>query len=327
MKLFMLETTDPHLNLAIEEFLFQSAGEDLFLLWQNAPTVVIGKNQNAYAEINLPLAQDMGIAIARRITGGGAVYHDLGNLNYTFISRSNGDGGLDFARFCAPVIEALGELGVSLSLSGRNDLLLDGKKVSGNAQYTANGKTLHHGTLLFDSDLEVLRRILRTDKDSIRPRAVASTRSGVANLKPFLPQLSSAWALAERIAERVEKAYGAIRASVSDCEEILRLRERNASADWLFPTRDYLREYTVLHKERYPFGTVEISLKMQGERIGEARIRGDFFGNRPIEELEAFFREKTLSEVLKALPSLPISQFICGMTGEELCGLLSDDSA
>lgn len=324
MKLFILETTDPHLNLAIEEFLFQSAGEDLFLLWQNAPTVVIGKNQNAYAEINLPLAQDMGIAIARRITGGGAVYHDLGNLNYTFISAAQESGGLDFARFCAPVIEALESMGVSLSLSGRNDLLLGGKKVSGNAQHTAGGKTLHHGTLLFDSDLGVLRRILRTDKDSIRPRAVASTRSGVTNLKPFLPpEISSAWALAQRIARCVEKKYGAIRASVPDCEEIRRLCERNASEDWLFPKRDYLREYTVLRKQRYPFGTVEISLKMQGERIGEARIFGDFFGNRPIEELEAFLCEKTLPEALSALPSLPVSQFICGMTQEELGELLS----
>ncbi|MBQ8416736.1 MAG: lipoate--protein ligase [Clostridia bacterium] len=323
MRILMLTTTDPHLNLAIEEFLFRHVEEDLFLLWQNAPTVVIGKNQNAYAEIDLPLAKEQNIRIARRITGGGAVYHDLGNLNYTFISGARESGGLDFAHFCAPVIKAMEKMGVSLTLSGRNDLLLDQKKVSGNAQYTANGRTLHHGTLLFDSDLGVLRRILRTDKDKIRPRAVASARSGVTNLKPFLPEISSAWELAERIADCVVEEYGATPLAVPENAEIECLCQRNASAEWLFPQKDYLTEYTVVQKRRYDFGTVEISLQMQGETVRTARIQGDFFGNRPIEELETLLCNQPLSALANTLSSFPVSQFICGMTVEELYDLLS----
>ena len=185
MKLIILSTHDPYYNLAVEEYLFQTAEDEVFMLWQNEPTVVIGKNQNAYAEVELDVLRERGIHLARRITGGGAVYHDLGNVNYTFIAKS-GQQGIDFAHFTAPILRALAELGIRAELSGRNDLLVDGRKFSGNAQYSANGKTLHHGTLLFDSDLTVLSDVLRPDEEKIRSKAVRSVRSRVTNLAPLL---------------------------------------------------------------------------------------------------------------------------------------------
>ena len=190
MKFLRLNTTDPYYNLAVEEYLFRHATEDVFMLWQNEPCVVIGKNQNAYAEINMDVARRDGIAVVRRITGGGAVYHDDGNVNYTFIAAS-GNASLDFSRFCAPIIDALCEVGVTAALSGRNDLTVDGKKISGNAQHSANGKTLHHGTLLFDSDLEKLSSVLHVDEEKLRAKSIRSVRSRVINLKTLLPQLQA----------------------------------------------------------------------------------------------------------------------------------------
>ena len=186
MKLYVLTTTNPHYNLAVEEYLFRHETDDVCMLWQNAHTVVIGKNQNAFVEVDVDALQRDGVHLARRITGGGAVYHDLGNVNFSFISANSAETGLDFARFTAPIIKALASLGVHAELSGRNDLLLDGQKFSGNAQYSANGRTLHHGTLLFDADLAVLARYLRPDEEKLKSKGIKSVRSRVTNLKPHL---------------------------------------------------------------------------------------------------------------------------------------------
>ena len=185
MKLLILKSKDPYLNLAIEEYLFRNTTDDIFMLWQNEPTVVIGKNQNVYAEINREYTKEHNIKIARRITGGGAVYHDLGNVNYTFISSRNKEG-IDFKYFTAPIIDALKAIGVNAELSGRNDITVNCKKISGNAQYSTDTRTLHHGTLLFDSDLSVLSSALNVDEEKIRSKAISSTRSRVINIKDLI---------------------------------------------------------------------------------------------------------------------------------------------
>ena len=182
MKYIRLKTTDPHLNLAVEEYLFRHSGDDIFMLWQNEPTVVVGKNQNVYAEVNTEYAKERGINIVRRITGGGAVYHDLGNLNYTFITSETKAKALDYEYFTRPIIDALATLGVVATLSGRNDLEVDGKKFSGNAQFCADGRILHHGTLLFDTDVNELSAVLRVDKEKLEYKAVKSHKSRVTNL-------------------------------------------------------------------------------------------------------------------------------------------------
>ncbi|MBR2471652.1 MAG: lipoate--protein ligase family protein, partial [Clostridia bacterium] len=154
-----LETTSPQFNLAAEEYFLKKDECDKLILWQNEPSIIIGRNQNTLAEINKDIAESLGIHVVRRMSGGGAVFHDLGNLNYTFITKNDGNDFLNFKKFTDPVIDVLGSLGVTASLSGRNDLLIDGRKFSGNAQYVHKDMLLHHGTLMFRSDISVLEKV------------------------------------------------------------------------------------------------------------------------------------------------------------------------
>lgn len=320
MKLLRLHTVDPYRNLAIEEYLFRHATDDMFLLWQNDRTVVIGKNQNPYVELDLDFIRDTGIRVARRITGGGAVYHDMGNVNFTFISPTSKTGGIDFAAYCAPIVEALSALGAAVSLSGRNDLLLDGKKVSGNAQHAFGGRVLHHGTLLYDSDLTVLSRALRPDEEKLQAKAVRSVSSRVTNLRPYLPTVTDTDALIEALFA----AMGGEWMSLPNDAEIDDLTARNASQDWLFPERALLCRYALTRKKRYPFGTVEISLDMEGETVRDLRISGDFFGTFSAEELENLLRHTTRAEASARLSSLCLADYIHGMTAEELLAQIFD---
>ncbi len=316
MKLLILKTTDPYRNLAIEEFLFLHSDDDVFMLWQNEPTVVIGKNQNAYAEIDFDFVRARGIHVARRITGGGAVYHDLGNVNYSFISTKRGKEGLDFAYFTAPMLEALSALGVRAELSGRNDLLVDGKKFSGNAQHASGERVLHHGTLLLDSDLEALSSALHVDEEKLRARAIRSVRSRVTNLRPYLPDHCDAQHFMAHVANYVARTYGAQTVDVPTGEEIEHLYERNCSEAWIFPERELVSRYELVKKKRYPFGTVEIYLSMERETVRDVRICGDFFGVLPIAELENAIRGAALSALSAHLDTVPVGNYIFGMSRE-----------
>ena len=291
------------------------------MLWQNEPTVVIGKNQNAYAEVDTELLAKKGIHLARRITGGGAVYHDLGNVNYTFISAAAQEG-IDFAGFTAPILHALKALGITATLSGRNDLLLEGKKFSGNAQHTANGKTLHHGTLLFDSDLEVLGRVLRPDEEKLRSKAVKSARGRVTNLAPFLKDAPTVDKFIQTIADFVQRTYRCMPSAPPQHAEIDALCARNASDEWIFPARSLLADYTVIKKERYPFGSVCVHLFMCNDCIKNATVTGDFFGNAPISELEDLLCGLRLSALEQHLSGFSIAPYIHGMTTEQWITLL-----
>ena len=325
MKFLILKTTDPYRNLATEEYLFRNCLDDVFMLWQNEPTVVIGKNQNAAAEINRAYLDERGIHIARRITGGGAVYHDLGNLNYTFISGSRAGGGLDFAYFTSPIIEALGSVGVAATLTGRNDLAIDGRKFSGNAQHEADGRVLHHGTLLFDSDLDALSSVLTVDPAKIQSKGVKSTRSRVTNLAPYLP---SGWGIGELIsliAGFVEKRFSPEVIDAPEGEEIERLYRKYSSDEWIFPALGIAASHTVKKKRRYPFGTVELLLDIKGEKIQGAKIVGDFFGFSDTGELEAALVGIRLSEVAERLSGLDTDKYISGMTEKELTELILSD--
>ena len=183
-----VDTTDPAFNLALEEYVFESLSKDYsyFILWQNAPTVVIGRHQNTFSEVNEAYIRENNIQVVRRLSGGGAVYHDLGNLNFTFIQDAAGKEP-DLALFCQPVASAIRRLGANAEVNGRNDILVDGKKFSGNAQYVKNGRVMHHGTLLFDSQLEVAGKALNPDPEKIKAKGVASVRSRITNLRPLLP--------------------------------------------------------------------------------------------------------------------------------------------
>lgn len=316
MKFLILKTNDPTVNLATEEYLFNTTDDDLFMLWQNEPTVVIGKNQNAYAELNMDYIKNNNIHIVRRITGGGAVYHDLGNLNYTFISAKKGSLGIDFEYFTRPIIEALASLGLNAELSGRNDILIDGKKISGNAQHTNKNKVLHHGTLLFDSDLSVLSNALKVDEEKIKAKAIKSVRSRVTNIKEYLNELEISNFIAV-IEKYLNEKYSPERITAPTEEEISEYLNKYRSEEWVFPDSDYISAYTVTKKRRYPFGTVEIQFDMKNDLIRKIKIYGDFFGVKDIKELEAYLENTREEEIEKKLSSISVGDYIFGMTHED----------
>lgn len=320
MKYLRLTTTDPYYNLAVEEYLLRHTQDDIFMLWQNEKTVVIGKNQNAYAEVDLDAARDLGIRIARRLSGGGAVYHDMGNVNYTFITSSEKATALDYAYFTRPILDALASLGVNAELSGRNDLECAGKKFSGNAQYTGDGRILHHGTLLFNTDAEMMSRVLRVDKEKLSFRAVKSHKARVGNLAPLLSGITVGDFI-DRIEAHVLTATDAERMDIPENKDIEALRARNASDEWIFSQKRYLMRYSVQKRKKYPFGIVSLDLSLAGDVIEEVVISGDFFGTRPISALEEGLRGQSLT----ALPDIDPSPYIAGMTREELASLLKDN--
>ena len=189
MKYLLSDSTNPFYNLAMEEYVFKNSRphEEVVILWQNEPTIVIGIHQNALEEINLDFVEKNNIHVVRRITGGGAVYHDLGNLNFSFITDYDNNAiALNFKKYTFPIIKALKKLGIQSELSGRNDITIDGKKFSGNAQSIIKGRILHHGTLLFNSDLSILGKALKVKSDKIESKGVKSVKSRVANIIDYM---------------------------------------------------------------------------------------------------------------------------------------------
>ena len=318
MKYIRLQTTNPYLNLAIEEYLFNTADDSVFMLWQNEPTVVIGKSQNAYAEVELAYAKENGIHVSRRITGGGAVYHDFGNVNYTFIAPRSDAEVLDYAYFTKPIINALAKLGLHAELSGRNDILCEGKKFSGNAQHASSEKILHHGTLLFDTDTGVLSSVLRTDKEKLEFNAVKSHKSRVVNLKTLLGGDMTAKDFMDALEAEILKS--AERATIPASDEINSLRSRNESDEWIYGDKRYLTNYSVTRRKKYPFGIVYVNMQLDGNTVESIVISGDFFGTRPIEELEKML----VGQNLDSLTPFDPSPFIHQMTFEELRQLLNN---
>lgn len=188
--MYYLESTktDPSWNLALEQYVFDVLGprDDCFMLWQNDNTIVVGKHQNTLEEINTDYVKEHGVTVVRRLSGGGAVYHDLGNLNFTFVAENRFGSEFDFSTFCRPVMDALRSLGVPAEINGRNDMTIEGRKFSGNAQYMKKGRIMHHGTLMYDSDLEAVSRALNVKPDKIESKGLKSVRSRVTNIRPYV---------------------------------------------------------------------------------------------------------------------------------------------
>lgn len=189
-------STDPHFNLAMEQYIFDhmDKAQPYFMLWQNDNAVIVGRHQNTAREVNKAFVEQHGVSVVRRLSGGGAVYHDMGNLNFTFITdagkQDSTRSGLDMKAFARPVVEALRSLGVPAELSGRNDMTIDGRKFSGNAQYIHKGRVMHHGTLMYDCDLSAVSGALQVSKDKIAGKGVQSVRSRVTNLKDYMGDIT-----------------------------------------------------------------------------------------------------------------------------------------
>ena len=320
MKLYISHSHNPYYNLAVEEYLFRNEEDEVFMLWQNDRTAVVGKNQNIYTELNLEKVKAGGIKIARRITGGGAVYHDLGNLNYSYIGTAAMAGENSFLRFSEPIISALASLGVSVVLSGRNDLTVDGRKISGAAEHTEAGRTLHHGTLLFDSDLSVLSECLSVDREKLSSKGISSVSSRVTNIKPYLPEINGVAELISAIAKEISEKHGATLLPLPSCPEISELEKKYSSEGWLYPKRRLVSEYTRSYKRRFPFGSVEVLLSLSGEEIVSADISGDFFEGENFSLLkDAFLGE--ISELKSRIERRDLDGYIIGMRAGDLLEL------
>jgi len=279
-------STDPAFNLAAEEWLMTRSEEDVFMLWRNRPAVIVGRNQNTLAEIDEAFTRERGIPVVRRLSGGGAVFHDLGNINFTFINSGNPGEGLDFERFTIPIQQALRSMDVECVFSGRNDLLIDGKKFSGNAQHFHAGRVLHHGTLLFSSDMTDLSGALRVDPEKYRDKAVKSVRSRVTNISSHLPAPMEVTAFIKALMDFV--SGGASREDLAltgaEADAIEELADRRYRTwDWNFGSSP---AYNFSRRTRTDGGLLDVNLYVKKGRILKARLFGDYFGVRDVEELE-----------------------------------------
>lgn len=322
MSTIYLETgsTDPFYNLAFEEYVLANQREgDYLILWQNDNTIVVGQNQNAEAEINRSFVEEHGIRVVRRMTGGGAVYHDLGNLNYSFITDAGEASQLTMDAFTAPVVAALRSLGLQAEASGRNDILVNGKKVSGTAQRMAKGRILHHGTLLFDSDPEMVGGALNADPEKFRSKSAKSVRSRICNIRPQLPQdmeLSEFW---EYLKSALAKdGFEQHQLSAQALAEIRTLKESKYDTwEWNFGRSP---KFDFQNKRRFSGGTLEAGLRVESGYIQEAVFYGDFLSLASLEPLTQAlagcpFRETAVSEILD---QFPLEQFFGGIRKEEI---------
>lgn len=321
MKFYRGISTDPYFNLAAEQYLLDTEDGEIFMLWRNVRSVILGRNQNAYAEVNLPFVEENGIPVVRRLTGGGAVFHDLGNLNFTFIVPRAHCPELDFARFARPVAEVLCELGVPAELSGRNDLVAGGRKISGNAQCVWRDKVMHHGTLLVDADLSFLEGALRADADKLKSKGIKSVRSRVGNLSEFLPGLD-AEGLARRLEDRILDGVGdfpAAERAVFTEEQRAGIetlaREKYRTWEWNFGASGTFGQNV---KRRFPYGCVELSFEAEHGVLTGVRMTGDFFGIRPVRELESALLGCRLirSELAGRLEE--VGQYVHGASPDEI---------
>lgn len=275
MHLIEYNDTDPALNLAVEEVLLARAASPdsggLLMLWQNRPCVVLGRFQNARCEIDAAHVREAGLAVVRRMSGGGAVYHDLGTLNYTFVlhlERGKLPRPLEAVR---PVAEALRSLGLPVLFSGRNDLLLHGRKLAGVAHYRRGAALLHHGCILVSTDLDALDRALRADPEKLRSKGVASVRSRVTSLVSHFPHLELETVRAA-ILEQCRAEPCAL--SSGELAQARRLREEKyASPDWTYGAAPPFTEHK---KQRFPWGGLELFFSVRKGRIEGCRVHGDF---------------------------------------------------
>lgn len=282
-------SNDPTYNLALEQYVFDEMSKDVsyFWLWQNANTIVVGKHQNTMEEINFSYVKEHDIAVVRRLSGGGAVYHDMGNVNFTFITDVGGLEKLNLQVFCMPVIRTLEKIGIHAEVSGRNDITIDGRKFSGNSQYIKGKRVMHHGTLMFDSDLSVVSQALAVSADKYESKGFQSVRSRVTNIRPHAPEpieMESFKALLKRdMAEGQEVEHYYL--TEEEQEHVLEIKQdRYDKWEWNFGASP---DYTVSKVARIEnVGKLDLHLLVTGGIIEGYESYGDYFGNGATEELK-----------------------------------------
>lgn len=326
MKYIDWKETDPQINLAFEEYVFNQMNKDesYFLLWQNDNAVIVGKHQNTIEEINQEYVREKDIKVVRRLSGGGAVYHDMGNLNFTFIVNDHGQEQFDFQTFTRPLVEALKALGVNAEFNSRNDIAIDGKKFSGNSQYAKRGRILHHGTILFNSNLATIQSALKVKKDKIESKGIKSVKSRVTNIADYLDEeytledFKTALLKAMFENDNLEK----ITLLEEEIRAIEQLKtEKYATWDWNYGKSP---QYNLRKERKCDFGLITVLIQVVKGEIKDIHFYGDYFGNGDIQELESLFTgiKPTEEALLEVLKNIELADYINGLDSKTLIDLI-----
>lgn len=304
--------TDPSINIAIEEFVLNNleVTEPYLLFYINRPSIIIGRNQNTIEEINTDYVNDNNIKVVRRLSGGGAVYHDLGNLNFSFLTKDDGNSFSNYQKFLDPVIAALQKMGVKAELKGRNDMVVGERKVSGNAQFATHGKMYSHGTLMFNSDIDEVVNSLKVRKEKIESKGIKSVRSRVANLSEFMSEQMTTEQFKERLllsifdVEAIEDVKEYV-LTEADWAEIKAISERRyANWDWNYGKSP---KFDIELTKRFPIGSIDVRLNVKKGHIVGVKIFGDFFGVGDVADIEqrligVKYERESIRRVLEDLP-------------------------
>ena len=325
-----IDTTDAAFNLALEEVLFESLSPEnpgIFLIWRNGPSIIVGRHQNTAAEVNAAWCREHGIAVVRRPTGGGAVYHDLGNVNFSFLSWVDKNRLSGFEEFMEPMVQALRDLGIDAAYTSRNDITVDGRKVCGTAQRRTGQRMLHHGCLLVDTDTSALSGALAADPEKFRSKGVASHRARVANLREFMPASLTSEECMQAVIEAMARRCAEGRRELAPelfarAQELADSRYRSWEWNWGQSPRG-----TELRRRRFPWGRLECTLDIKNGVIASCAIHGDFFPLREPAELEAALTglRADAPSLRAALASVPVEQWFMGAEREPLLALLCGD--
>lgn len=327
------EVHDARLNLAIEYYLLNEVhlDEPILLFYINDNAIIVGKNQNTYEEVNTDYVEKNDVTVVRRFSGGGAVYHDLGVLNFCFLTDDDGDSFRDFKKFTTPVIEALHKMGVEgAELRGRNDLVIDDKKFSGNAMYSKNGRLTAHGTLMFDSEIDAVVGALKPKKHKLESKGIKSIRSRVTNIKPYLDD-EYQYMNAKNFREK-------LLLNIYDVNDVAEVKEyKLTDEDWK-KIDAFADQYTANWKwnygespkfdlersERLSVGTVEVKLNVDKGTITDLKIFGDFFGLGEISDVEEKLTDIPYEKnaIRQALETVNLKKYFGAVDIEELVELI-----
>lgn len=312
--------TDPAYNLAAEEYMMKHFRQDIFMLWRNHNAIIVGKHQNTLAEINYDFVRDNHIKVIRRLSGGGTVFHDLGNINFTFIRSGEASTLVDFRKFTQPILDFLQSLGVEARFEGRNDLTIDSKKFSGNAEHVFKDRILHHGTLLFSSKMADLTAALKVNPEKFNDKAVKSVRSRVTNITDHLAQ-------AIPIETFIDNLMTFITATRDDSTAYTFTMEDDAAIRQLVRRKYDTWEWNFGYSPKYNFsrafktsgGHLEVNLEVQEGIIREAKLFGDYFHLKETSELEEMLRGQPheYGTIKRLLTEIDLAEYIRGCTIDE----------
>ncbi|WP_347175322.1 lipoate--protein ligase [Polaribacter uvawellassae] len=319
--------TNPRLNLALEEYVLRNFDKqsDYLLFYINEPSIIIGRSQNTLEEINHEYVEENKLHVVRRISGGGAVYHDKGNLNFSFITNHDVKSLNNFKKFTEPVISSLSKIGVEAELIGRNDILVDDKKISGTAQFSTGKRMVSHGTLLFDTDLNEVGNALQVKMSKIISKGHKSVRSRVANISEYLNNPMKieefrALLLEGLYAER--EAFETYHLTEEEWKAVHQLKEEKYDSwDWNYGRSP---KFNIQRSKRFPVGEIDVRMFVEKGYLTEIKIFGDFFGKEPLETIEnlligvAYDKE----EITKKLADINLEDYFGNITKSEFIELL-----